>query len=136
MNTKNDIAHHLLSKIKFNDKNLISAITIDQSTREVLMLAYMNKEALLKTLETKMMYYWSRSRKELWFKGGTSKNTQKVHRIRIDCDGDALIFEVTPQGVGAACHDGYYSCFYKEWKNTQWETIKNESPLFDPKTVY
>ncbi len=126
-----------LDKIKFDSNGLVTAVAVDVKDGEIVMLAYVNKEALTKILETKIMHYWSRSRQELWLKGDISGNTQKVCRIRIDCDGDALLFEIEPQGVGAACHDGYRSCFYREFtKENSWEIIPNEKPLFDPKEIY
>ncbi|MCD6363860.1 MAG: bifunctional phosphoribosyl-AMP cyclohydrolase/phosphoribosyl-ATP diphosphatase HisIE [Synergistetes bacterium] len=97
--------------LSFNEHGLIPVITQDYKTKEVLMLAYMNEEALKKTLETGYAHYWSRSRKRIWRKGETSGNTQKVVRIRYDCDADALLLEVEQKGV--ACHTGNYSCFYR-----------------------
>ncbi|MEM6649655.1 MAG: phosphoribosyl-AMP cyclohydrolase [Pseudomonadota bacterium] len=99
---------------KFDAKGLMPAITIEEETGEVLMLAYVNKEALEKTLETGEMHYWSRSRSELWHKGATSGNIQKVTRLEIDCDQDTLLARVHQQGP--ACHTGRKSCFYRELK--------------------
>ncbi|VAW35118.1 Phosphoribosyl-ATP pyrophosphatase [hydrothermal vent metagenome] len=98
--------------IKFDEKGLVPAIAQEEATGEVLMLAYMNKESLEKTLETGKAYYYSRSRRELWLKGGTSGNLQTVHSIRYDCDCDALLLKIHQQGV--ACHTGKRSCFYRE----------------------
>ncbi|MFZ2227052.1 MAG: phosphoribosyl-AMP cyclohydrolase [Candidatus Nanopelagicaceae bacterium] len=89
---------------------LIAAIAQDVSTNEVLMMAWMNREALSATIETGRATYWSRSRSELWVKGATSGHTQMVHSIAVDCDGDALLLRVTQ--VGAACHTGARSCFH------------------------
>ncbi len=101
----------MLMNLSFNKHGLIPVITQDYKTKEVLMLAYMNEEALKKTLETGYAHYWSRSRKKIWKKGETSGNTQKVIRIKYDCDADALLIEVDQKGV--ACHTGNYSCFYR-----------------------
>ncbi|WP_102344908.1 bifunctional phosphoribosyl-AMP cyclohydrolase/phosphoribosyl-ATP diphosphatase HisIE [Bacillus sp. Marseille-P3661] len=98
-----------LSNIKFDDNGLIPAIVQDVASKEVLTLAYMNEESLRKSLETKETWFWSRSRQELWHKGETSGNTQKIHDIRYDCDQDALVVLVDP--AGPACHEGTYSCF-------------------------
>ena len=89
---------------------LIAAIAQDVSTKEVLMLAWMNREALAVTIKTGNATYWSRSRNELWVKGATSGHTQTVHSIDVDCDGDALLLRVTQ--IGAACHTGAKSCFH------------------------
>ncbi|MEY2813752.1 MAG: hypothetical protein RL390_1036 [Actinomycetota bacterium] len=93
-------------------KGLIAAIAQDQSTNEVLMLAWMNKEALIKTIETKRATYFSRSRKELWIKGETSGNFQEVLEIKFDCDGDAVLLKI--KQTGGACHTGQKSCFHNE----------------------
>ena len=114
-------------------KGLIPAIAQDEATGEVLMLAYMNEEAWQKTLETGEAHYWSRSRKCLWHKGGTSGNIQKVHSIRLDCDNDTILLRIEQIG-DAACHTGRRSCFYREWKDGQ---ISLCSPqVFDPEKVY
>ena len=98
-------------KIKFDVNGLIPAIVQDAETKEVLMMAYMNAESLRLTMETGETWFWSRSRKELWHKGGTSGNIQRVVEIRVDCDADALLALVHP--AGAACHTGERSCFYR-----------------------
>jgi phosphoribosyl-AMP cyclohydrolase len=110
-----------LDKVKFDDKGLVTAVAIDSEKGDVLMLAHMNAEALKLTLETGRMTYWSRSRKKLWVKGETSGNTQKLVSAHLDCDGDALVFRVVPEGLAAACHEGYRSCFFREFKNGEWE---------------
>lgn len=102
----------LLSEIRFDAKGLIPAIVQDADTKEVLMLAYMNAESLQLTLEKGETYFWSRSRRELWHKGGTSGNTQKVLKISVDCDADTLLILVQPQGP--ACHTGQRTCFYRQ----------------------
>ncbi len=114
-------------------KGLIPAIAQDAATGEVLMLAYMNEEAWLRTLETGEAHYWSRSRRKLWHKGESSGNVQKVLSVRLDCDSDTILLLITQKG-GAACHTGRRSCFYREWKAGRVDVC---SPLvFDPEKVY
>ena len=96
-------------EIRFDERGLIPAIVQDAATREVLTLAYMNRESLARTLETKQTWFWSRSRNELWHKGQTSGNTQEVINVALDCDADAIIVLVKP--AGPACHTGAVSCF-------------------------
>src|SRR5688572_22976785 len=98
-----------LDNVKFDEHGLIPAIVQDAATREVLTLAYMNRESLAKTIETQQTWFWSRSRGELWHKGETSGNTQKVVSLALDCDADALVVLVDP--AGPACHSGATSCF-------------------------
>ena len=100
--------------IKFDERGLVPVVVQDVKTKEVLMLAYANMEALKKTFETGYAHYWSRSRKKLWMKGETSGNVQKVVEVRIDCDNDAILYLVEQKGV--ACHTGNYSCFYRNLK--------------------
>lgn len=100
----------MIEKITYDDNGLIPAIIQDDITGKVLMLAYMNEEALQKTIETKETWFYSRSRKELWNKGATSGNRQKVKSIALDCDQDALLVTVEP--LGPACHTGEESCFF------------------------
>jgi phosphoribosyl-AMP cyclohydrolase len=124
----------LMETIKFDASGLVPAIASDCDTDRVLMLAYMNREALNKTLETGVMTYWSRSRQQLWIKGETSGNIQKVVSVRVDCDGDALLFKVKLEGAKAACHQGYRSCFYRELKDGGWEV--SDERIFNPEDVY
>ncbi len=98
-----------IEEIKFDEKGLVAAIVQDIATKEVLTLAYMNKESLEKSLETGQTWFYSRSRQELWNKGATSGNTQKIQEIKYDCDKDALLVLVVP--AGPACHNGTVSCF-------------------------
>ena len=100
-----------LTEIKYDANGLIPAIVQDAGTNEVLMMAYMNPESLRLTLEEGETYFWSRSRQELWHKGETSGNIQKVVEIKVDCDADTLLVRVIP--AGSACHTGERSCFYK-----------------------
>ena len=101
----------LLSNLKFDANGLIPAIVQDVDTNEVLMMAYMNAESLHLTIQRGETYFWSRSREELWHKGETSGNTQKVIEIFLDCDADTLLIRVQP--TGPACHTGERTCFYR-----------------------
>ena len=96
----------------FVKSNLIPAIVVEERTGQVLMLAYMNRESLQKTIETGYTWFWSRSRQELWNKGATSGHLQKVKELCADCDNDTLLVKV--EQTGAACHTGHHSCFYKQ----------------------
>ncbi|WP_246207042.1 phosphoribosyl-AMP cyclohydrolase [Methylocystis heyeri] len=98
---------------RFDANGLIVCVTIDSASREVLMVAYMNRLALDKTIETGDAHYWSRSRQSLWRKGDTSGQVQRVVSLGVDCDQDALLLEVEPGGDGKACHTGRKSCFYR-----------------------
>lgn len=121
-----------LQNLKFDAAGLIPAIVQDDSSGEVLMMAWMNLEALDKTLATGKTHFFSRSRKRLWLKGESSGHVQRVKSIRIDCDNDVILMRV--EQTGAACHDGYYSCFYREYEPQGWKVIGRK--VFDPKTVY
>ena len=124
----------LYSQLKFDDKGLIPAVVQDAKDGAILMVAYMNKEAVRRTLRLKKSVFWSRSRKSFWLKGESSGNIQKVKEFRIDCDGDCLLVKVEQIG-GAACHTGHRSCFYR--KIVPGRRLKATSrPLFDPKKVY
>ena len=98
---------------RFDAQGLIAAVATHADTGEVLMLAWMNAEALSRTLETRDAHYWSRSRGALWRKGETSGQVQRVEEVRIDCDQDAVWLKVRPLGDGGACHVGFRSCFYR-----------------------
>lgn len=111
----------LLAAVRFGADGLVTALAVDSGDGAVLMLAHMNRESLALTLETGVMTYWSRSRKKLWIKGETSGNIQKVVSASLDCDGDALLFRVVQEGAGAACHEGYRSCFFRQRKGGVWE---------------
>lgn len=104
----------LLKEVKFDTNGLVPVITQDFISREVMMLAYMNKEALEKSLETGMVHYWSRSRSKLWLKGETSGHYQHIKSVRLDCDGDTLLIIV--EQIESACHTGNFSCFFREVK--------------------
>jgi phosphoribosyl-AMP cyclohydrolase len=98
-------------KLNFDADGLIPAVVQDSQTLEILMVAWMNADSLKRTLATGETWFWSRSRQELWHKGATSGNTQKVMQIKVDCDGDTLLLFVNP--AGPACHTGAQSCFYR-----------------------
>lgn len=100
-----------IQKLKFDDRGLIPAIVQDVQTREVLMMAWMNARSLARTLATKETWFWSRSRQEMWHKGQSSGNIQRVVSVRFDCDADTLLVEVVP--AGPACHTGERSCFFQ-----------------------
>ena len=112
---------------------LVPAIVQDEKTGEVLMLAYMNRESWIKTLETGKAHFWSRSRNCLWLKGETSGHVQLVREVRLDCDRDTVLLKVEQLG-GAACHTGHRSCFYR--KRAGEDFIVVGKPIFDPKDVY
>lgn len=115
---------NLLDAVKFDEKGLVSAIAQDYTTGEVLMFAYMNRETLAETLEKGVMVYFSRSRQKRWFKGETSGHVQKVREVYIDCDGDALLFKIDQ--TGAACHENYFSCFFRRNIEGSWQIVKQK----------
>ena len=114
-------------------EGLIPAVVQDDQSGEVLMLAYMNKDAWLKTLATGKAHYWSRSRQSLWLKGETSGHIQLVREVRLDCDEDTVLLKVKQVGA-AACHTGYRSCFYRKWDDGDFVSVGEK--VFDPKEVY
>jgi phosphoribosyl-AMP cyclohydrolase len=127
---------------KFNKEGLIPVITMDAKSKEILMHGYMNDEALKKTIETKEVYYWSRSRKKIWHKGEASGFKQKVLEIKIDDDQDA-IWLIVDIGNGISCHVGYRSCFYRNIPLGQIKDLeqikmdfKERKKLFDPEKIY
>jgi phosphoribosyl-ATP pyrophosphohydrolase/phosphoribosyl-AMP cyclohydrolase len=103
--------HSLIDDVRFDERGLVPAIVQDAATGDVLMLAYMNRESLTRTLATNETWFWSRSRNELWHKGATSGNTQRVVSLAVDCDGDTLLVRVEPHGP--ACHTGAQTCFFR-----------------------
>ena len=120
-----------MEELKFVEKGLIPVVVQDERTKDVVMVAYMNKEAFDLTLKTNKAHYYSRSRQKIWLKGETSGHFQQVKSIRLDCDNDTLLL-VVDQKV-AACHTGYFSCFYRSWEN-EWKVIGEK--VFDEKAVY
>jgi len=113
-----------LDNIKYDEKGLVPAVVQDDDSKKVLMVAYMNKEALQKTVETKKAWFYSRKRKRLWQKGETSGNFLEIKSIFYDCDEDTLLLKVLPKGP--ACHTGNYSCFYRSLLENQARNVKNE----------
>ena len=109
------------SSLKFDSSGLIPAVVVHHETNEVLMLGYMNEEAVRRTADSGLATFWSRSRQKFWVKGETSGQTLNVKFVRTDCDADALVVGVEP--VGPCCHDGYLSCFYRELREGQWEVV-------------
>jgi len=124
----------ILTQVKFDENGLVPVIVQSAGNREVLMLAYMNAEALTRTLETGKMHYYSRSRKKLWMKGEESGNYQEVKDMYIDCDNDALLFVVEQKG--GACHTGHYSCFFRKLNDKKDEFLVTGKKVFDPDEVY
>jgi phosphoribosyl-AMP cyclohydrolase len=122
-----------LDEIRWDDKGLVPAIAQDASSGRILMVAWMNREALQLTAQTGQAVYWSRSRGRLWHKGEESGHVQKVGEIRLDCDGDVIVIEVEQQG-GIACHTGRESCFYRVLRNGAWATA--DPVLKDPGEIY
>jgi len=122
----------IIDTIKFNDKGLVPAIAQDSETKQVLMMAWMNADALKETLETNRMCYYSRSRDKLWRKGETSGQTQTIKEIMIDCDSDSILAIVDQKGV--ACHTGRKSCFYKSVDNDNISI--NQEVIVPPKELY
>ena len=122
-----------LEQIKWNSDGLVPAIAQDHETGRILMVAWMNKEALLLTVQEQRAIYWSRSRKKLWRKGEESGHVQKLHEIRLDCDADVILMQVEQLG-GIACHTGRQSCFYSVLKDEEWVPV--EPVLKDPDNIY
>ncbi|MDR0479742.1 MAG: phosphoribosyl-AMP cyclohydrolase [Burkholderiaceae bacterium] len=125
-----------LDEVKWDAQGLAPAIAQERGSGDVLMLAWMNREALAQTLETGRAVYWSRSRGKLWAKGEESGHVQQVHDIRLDCDGDVILLTVTQLGhdPGIACHTGRHSCFYRALKGDAWVAV--EPVLKDPAAIY
>ena len=124
---------HWLDAVKWNDDGLVPVIAQDAEDGRVLMVAWMNREALQLTAEGDHAVYWSRSRKKLWHKGEESGNQQRVKEIRLDCDNDVIVLQVEQIG-GIACHTGRRSCFFQRLENGVWKTV--EPVLKDPAQMY
>lgn len=122
-----------LEQVKWNEDGLVPAIAQDHQTGRILMVAWMNAEALELTVNEQRAIYWSRSRGKLWRKGEESGHVQKLHELRLDCDADVILMQVEQLG-GIACHTGRHSCFYSVLKDGQWEPV--EPVLKDPNSIY
>jgi len=122
-----------LENVKWDAQGLVPAIAQDVHTGRILMMAWMNREALRLTAEENRAVYWSRSRQQLWRKGESSGHVQQVAEIRLDCDADVVVLQVDQIG-GIACHTGRESCFYRVLRDGNWHTV--DSVLKDPQTIY
>jgi len=123
----------IYDELKFNDDGLIPAIIQEQSTRRVLMMAWMNRASIEKTIASGKTHFWSRSRQKFWMKGETSGHTQTVKDIAFDCDGDTLLVQV--EQTGAACHEGYKSCFFRSVEPDGKSFRTTEPPLEMPEEI-
>ena len=122
-----------IGQLKYDSAGLIPAVCVDAETKQVLQVAYMNAQSLASTIETGLTHFWSRSRQKYWMKGESSGHVQKVKAIYTDCDKDTLLVEVE-QTVGA-CHEGYFSCFYRRLdEQGTWQVVAEK--VFDPDQVY
>ena len=122
-----------LDQIKWTEDGLVPAVAQEARSGRILSVAWMNREALERTLATGEAHYWSRSRSKLWHKGEESGHTQKIESIRLDCDGDVVLLEVVQRG-GIACHTGRHSCFYRRLENGEW--VATDPVLKDPQEIY
>jgi phosphoribosyl-AMP cyclohydrolase len=122
-----------LNKVNWSEDGLVPAIAQDAENGDILMVAWMNREALKQTVELGEAVYWSRSRKKLWHKGEESGHTQKVREVRLDCDEDVVLLKIEQVG-GIACHTGRRSCFFQRLEHGKWETV--EPVLKDPHEIY
>ncbi len=122
-----------LDEVSWNSDGLVPAIAQDAESGVVLMLAWMNRDALALTVQEKRVVYWSRSRQQLWRKGETSGHVQELIELRLDCDTDAVLMRVNQLG-GIACHTGRQSCFYRAFDNDNWQTV--DPVLKDLKDIY
>ena len=122
-----------LNKVNWAQDGLVPAIAQEAASGRVLTLAWMNREALKKTVQTGEAHYWSRSRKKIWHKGEQSGNVQKVNSIRLDCDDDVILIEIQQTG-GIACHTGRHSCFFQKLVEGKW--VETDPVLKDPSEIY
>jgi len=125
-----------LDQIRWDGNGLVPVIAQERGSNDVLMLAFMNREALARTAELGQAVYWSRSRARLWHKGEQSGHYQQVHEIRLDCDNDVVLLKVTQLGhqPGIACHTGRHSCFFQRFEGGRWKDV--EPVLKDPASIY
>ena len=131
-----DLAAPWLDEVRWDDSGLVPAIAQEAGTGDVLMMAWMNREALARTALLGQAVYWSRSRARLWHKGEASGHVQQVHEMRLDCDADVVLLQVTQRGhePGIACHTGRHRCFFQRWDNGHWMTT--DPVLKDPSAIY
>jgi phosphoribosyl-AMP cyclohydrolase len=122
-----------LDDVRWNADGLVAAIAQDATSHKVLTLAWMNREALARTCDTREAHYFSRSRRKLWRKGESSGHVQRVREVRLDCDGDAIVLVVDQEG-GIACHTGHERCFFRTLDGGAWRDV--EPVLKDPKAIY
>lgn len=122
-----------LDEVRWNAEGLVPVIAQEASTGQVLMLGWMNREALALTVQEGIAVYWSRSRRKLWRKGETSGHRQRVREIRLDCDGDTILLKVVQEG-GIACHTGRSQCFYRRLEGDVWRVV--EPVIKDPEAIY
>ena len=127
-----DPIERALAEIKFGVDGLVPAIAQQHDTGEVLMMAWMNRDAVRASLAEGRACYWSRSRGKLWRKGETSGQTQQLHELRLDCDGDTVLLLVDQHGV--ACHTGRRNCFFRAWRDGEWVVVAE--PQIPPETLY
>lgn len=127
------MTYAFLDEVRFGSDGLVPAVAQDAGSGRVLTLAWMNREALQKTVETGEAHYFSRSRRRLWRKGETSGHVQRVRAVRLDCDADAILLEVEQTG-GIACHTGRHSCFFQRLENGRW--VAADAVLKDPREIY
>lgn len=133
MSTPDNTANNWLDSVKWDNDGLIPAIAQDARSGRILMMAWMNREALQRSAELNQAVYWSRSRNKLWHKGETSGHVQHLSEIRLDCDADVIVLQVEQVG-GIACHTGRESCFYRVLKDGEWQVV--DAVLKDPKDIY
>jgi phosphoribosyl-AMP cyclohydrolase len=125
-----------IDAVRFDDRGLVTAVVQEAASGDVLMVAWMDREALAATARTRQSHFFSRSRGKLWHKGESSGHVQTVHDMRLDCDGDVVLLTVTQQGhePSIACHTGRHACFFKRLQDDAWVTV--EPVLKDPATIY
>lgn len=125
-----------IDAIRFDAQGLVPVIAQEAATGDVLMFAFMNREALQRTVDTGQAHYYSRSRSKLWHKGESSGHVQQVHELRLDCDGDVVLMKITQLGhdPGIACHTGRHACFFQKLEGGVWKSV--DPVLKDPATIY
>ena len=128
-----DKLEQTVKALKYDTNGLIPAVIVDAESKAVLMVAYMNETSLLQTVRTGKTHFWSRSRQKYWMKGESSGHTQEVRAVYTDCDADTVLIEVVQHG--GACHEGYYSCFFRRLgEDGEWQVVAEK--VFDPQQVY